>query len=532
MTAVAATLLSCRLARLGAVPTVELEYLAPAEFDLSAVRDYLPAPLHVDGERFEGGERAFYDTFDRRLRAKQLRLIHEDGFLRLFGAGSRELGAVASPSAPATIRPDELEAGALRTSVAAACEVRTLLRTARVRSDRRLVPVLDDEGKTVARLVAEDAVVVGGNDADNSLRPRLRLVAVRGYERAAERVRKVLEDELRLAPAAEPLEDEAITRSGGSPRGVSPNVELELSADMPAERAAAALSLRLLDVIESNLPGTIADIDIEFLHDLRVAVRRTRALQRELKKVFPPDELAHFRAEFKWVQQASGTTRDLDVYLLELDQFTEEVPEPQRSHLKLLRTLLREQRGSERAQMEQALRSERAGKLFVDWREFLERLPSEPADERPSAATPIGEMAAWRIERVYRRMVRMGADIDDDSPAEALHDLRKKGKELRYLLEFFSPLFPSKVTKPMGKTLKSLQDALGRFQDREVQSHMIRGLGSEIATRPGGADALMAIGVLLERLEEHQHDARAEFSERFAAFSAAEQRELVKKTFG
>jgi hypothetical protein len=61
---------------------------------------------------------------------------------------------------------------------------------------------------------------------------------------------------------------------------------------------------------------------------------------------------------------------------------------------------------------------------------------------------------------------------------------------------------------------------------------MIRGLGSEIATRPGGADALMAIGVLLERLEEHQHDARAEFSERFAAFSAAEQRELVKKTFG
>jgi hypothetical protein len=37
--------------------------------------------------------------------------------------------------------------------------------------------------------------------------------------------------------------------------------------------------------------------------------------------------------------------------------------------------------------------------------------------------------------------------------------------------------------------------------------------------------------VLIERLHEQMADARAEFSERFAAFSAPEQRALVKKTF-
>jgi hypothetical protein len=42
----------------------------------------------------------------------------------------------------------------------------------------------------------------------------------------------------------------------------------------------------------------------------------------------------------------------------------------------------------------------------------------------------------------------------------------------------------------------------------------------------------MATGMLVERLKEQQDAARAEFSERFAAFSAAEQRKLVKKTFG
>ena len=39
-------------------------------------------------------------------------------------------------------------------------------------------------------------------------------------------------------------------------------------------------------------------------------------------------------------------------------------------------------------------------------------------------------------------MVKMGTAIDDDSPAEDLHELRKVGKELRYLLEFFASLYP------------------------------------------------------------------------------------------
>jgi CHAD domain-containing protein len=181
--------------------------------------------------------------------------------------------------------------------------------------------------------------------------------------------------------------------------------------------------------------------------------------------------------------------------------------------------------------MERNLRSARTEAVLGDWPDFLERLPSLPVDDRPQAVTPIGEVAARRIDKVYRRMVKMGRAIGDDSPHEDLHDLRKKGKELRYLLEFFTPLFPSKVTKPMVKTLKALQDTLGRFQDREVQAAMLRGLAPEVAQRPGGAEAVMAMGVLVERLQEQQDAARAEFHERFEAFSAPDQRRLVKSTF-
>ena len=77
----------------------------------------------------------------------------------------------------------------------------------------------------------------------------------------------------------------------------------------------------------------------------------------------------------------------------------------------------------------------------------------------------------------------MGTAIDDDSPAEDLHELRKVGKELRYLLEFFASLYPPEVGKPFVKTLKGLQDQLGRFQDHEVQANKLRELAPDVKDR-------------------------------------------------
>jgi CHAD domain-containing protein len=503
------------------------EYLPPADFDLALFAERLAAPLHLAPETEDDGERVFYDTFDRRLRGKDLRLAREQDKLRLWNDGARELGAVTWTADAESIEPQDLPAGTLREAIAPVCDPRVLLRIAHLRSERRVTAVLDDEGKTVARIVCENASVAGGAP----LRPRLHLIGVRGYDKELARVRTVLEDDFGLQEATERLEDEAVLRAGGAARGLPPGAELALTADLPADRAAVGLSLRLLHSIEANMPGTLADLDTEFLHDLRVAVRRTRALQRELKKVFPPNDVAHFRREFKWLQQVTGTSRDLDVYLLEFDDFTTAVPPHQRDALGLLRSLLEEHRARERVVMDTALRSDRTNDLLSGWADFLERLPTSPVDDRPQAVTPIGEVAAQRIDKVYRRMVKMGAAISVDSSHEALHDLRKKGKELRYLLEFFAPLFPGKVTKPMVKTLKALQDTLGRFQDREVQAEMVRNLGPELASRPGGAGALMAMGVLVERLGEQQGAARSEFAERFAAFSSAEQQALVKATF-
>jgi CHAD domain-containing protein len=277
-----------------------------------------------------------------------------------------------------------------------------------------------------------------------------------------------------------------------------------------------------------NLGGAIAGTDTEFLHDLRVAVRRTRSVLRELRSVFDPDALEHFRAEFRWLQQVTGDARDLDVYVLEFEAFRGLVPKSMRVELEPLLAVLVARRATARRRMARALHSPRAVSLLSDWSLFLDQL-GDGGVVGGGASRPIGELAGGRIRSVYRLMRRMGAAIDAASPAAEYHELRKKGKELRYLLELFgAPLYPPEVVRPMIRTLKALQDVLGRHQDREVQQAMIYSLVPEVSDRPR---TLLALGALVQRLGEDELAARAAFAERFEVFASKSQRALVRETF-
>jgi CHAD domain-containing protein len=509
------------------------ELLPPDSLTLDATRVVLSSGVAVDDGNPRELDRIFYDTFDGLLHAEGLALVHEEGRLVLLdGHTGGERAVLPAPRPTAPVSPSSLAPGALRDALCDVCGIRVLLALVHVHSRVRPMRVLDDERKTVVRIRLEEPELVSVNGADTMLRPRVRLGAVRGYDDELQRVVDALEADLGFKAADQPLVDEAVRAAGGVPGGIQSKLKVALRPDQRSDDAAAGVLLRLLEVIEANLDGTVADIDTEFLHDLRVSVRRSRAVQRELKRVFPPDELARFRGEFKWIQQATGDARDLDVYVLEFDEYQAMVPEAMRDDLDPLRAVLRERRERAHEEMVRALRSERAQKLFTEWREFLDGLVAAPGFERPDAAVPISEVAGKRIRKVYKRMVKLGTAIEPSSPAEEYHELRKKGKELRYLLELFAaPLYPEEVVKPMIKTLKSLQDVLGRHQDREVQVDTVRALAGEVASLPDGPGALMAMGVLVERLGEDEQAARGAFAERFDAFASKDQRQLVKETF-
>jgi CHAD domain-containing protein len=309
-------------------------------------------------------------------------------------------------------------------------------------------------------------------------------------------------------------------------------VDVEMQPVERSDVVVARVLLRLREIQEQNLPGTLVGTDIEYLHDFRVAIRRTRSVLREMRGVFAPADLERVRASFKWLQDQTSATRDLDVYLRDFEELRAMAPAAMQSDLAPLHALLTARHQGARAAMEEGLRSEQARALNTEWLEILEVLVLEDEAERPDAARPVADLAAERIRRVHRRMVRMGRAILPDSPRANYHELRKKGKELRYLLELFAkPVFDDEVVRPMIKSLKGLQDVLGLHQDREVQMEMLKEIAQSLVSKPGGAGALMAIGVLIERLEADAEAARGSFAASFAEFASEGQCKLVADAF-
>ncbi len=310
------------------------------------------------------------------------------------------------------------------------------------------------------------------------------------------------------------------------------SARVKMTADERADLAVARVLLRLLQIQDANLPAVLADADVEFLHDYRVAIRRTRAVLREMRGVFEPGALRRVRDSFKWLQDQTSATRDLDVYLHEFEELKALAPAAARADLEPIEPLLRERQRQARAAMERALTGDRARTLRAEWLETLQSLVLEDAAARPDAAGPVGKLAAQRIRKVHGKMVRMGRAITPNSRPQEYHELRKTGKELRYLLELFgAPLFDPEVVRPLVRALKGLQDVLGLHQDREVQIEMLRELAHELATRPGGPQALIAVGTLIERLELDAAGARDSFAASFAEFASEAQCKLVAKAF-
>ena len=456
-------------------------------------------------------DRTYYDTFDG--------LLYDAGLTLSIQGGVRTL-TTRDGTPP--------ESGVSAESVIG---VRALLPVAKVRLRTQILNVLDERDKTVCRIVLE---------APEGLPERVRLLGMRGYDRERDRINEFLVASGLFAPARAPLVDDAVLAADGNPAGTRSKVEVGIDAGDRADVAVASVLARLTEIMDANLPGTLADTDTEFLHDYRVAIRRTRAVMRELRGVFPATRLDRLRAEFKWLQEVTGPTRDLDVYLLEFERLRQVAPPGMRPDLDPLLAVLRIWHAAARKQMDSDLASERARALRVDWGRLVSQLPALAEEERPGvphqirpdAARPIDEVAAERIWRLHRRMVKMGRAITADSDPEEYHELRKKGKELRYMLELFAlPLHDPDVIKPMIRALKGLQDVLGVHQDRDVQAVMLKRLGEQVAAQPGGPAALMAMGALLDRIQGEARTARNQFAASFDEFASDAQRKLVEETF-
>jgi CHAD domain-containing protein len=353
------------------------------------------------------------------------------------------------------------------------------------------------------------------------------VTGVRGYPGPARKASALLAGVPGVTHASQDVFIAALTALGRHPADYSSSVAAEITAEMPAPVAVARLLLRLLDTLESNVDGVLRDIDTEFLHDLRVAVRRSRSAVKLLGMVLPDELAEHYKAEFKWLGDVTTPVRDLDVHLLGFDAMAGQLQAASPADLEPLRAFLVRRRAREFRRLSAALRGPRTRAIADDWRKALLEIRDTggPRRRRPTASA----LALSTTGRAFRRVAAQGGAITPVSPPESLHDLRKRAKELRYLLEFFAPLHDPVAYRKVVGDLKQLQDCLGEFQDSEVQRDEIRTLADAmLAERAAPAATLLAMGEIAATLARGQAEARDEFAARFARFAGPRGRERVR----
>ena len=316
----------------------------------------------------------------------------------------------------------------------------------------------------------------------------------------------------------------AAERTGVELRGWRGPVRPDLDRHTPALIGLRAVLRSFADALDANWQGAIDHVDDEFLHDLRIAVRQTRSLLGQSRRVLPKEVRREQREAFKWLGTVTSPARDLDVYVAGWADLTSLLDPVDAAALEPVLAHLAGQRAEAHGEVARALGSPHANRIRATWRAWLD-LPEEGLGGGKHAEDHLGAVIGSRILAAQEQVLQRGRGIDADSPAAELHELRKDGKQLRYLLEGFGHLGGKKRSKATITHLKQLQDNLGAFQDAEVQADRLRTSLAELAdaaeshTEASLPPGTLAAGErLATALDRRREDARAAFDTRFAAY--------------
>jgi inorganic triphosphatase YgiF len=276
-------------------------------------------------------------------------------------------------------------------------------------------------------------------------------------------------------------------RSGALPV-VRPADPIDLPGDATLGRAIAAIAQDCLQQIGANAELVATGDDPEAIHQMRVGLRRMRALIALVRREVPSARLGRLRGALRGLATLLGDVRDLDVFIAErIDPLL-----ARRRGDAALETLredavaLREER---RIALRSALRSGRHARLLLELGRWLASLEDRPeresagdgeaesgdgADEPPPSPLARGaeSFARAALTRLERRVKKRAETALSESPS-ARHELRIALKKLRYAGEFFRSFYGRKESKRYLRRLGRLLDLLGTQNDLETADRLV-----------------------------------------------------------
>jgi inorganic triphosphatase YgiF len=259
-----------------------------------------------------------------------------------------------------------------------------------------------------------------------------------------------------------------------------------LKPEMTVEAVLQHCGSACLALVLRNEPAALAG-DAEGLHQMRVAIRRLRAVLSGVKRMLPTEQYRWVTEELKWLAHALGPARNWDVIV---DGIV--APVGGASFGQQERDVLTRACGGERSrahrEAETAIRSVRYTKALLQLlRWFTARAWREQLVSEHSALllAPIGEVAPRLISRRYKQVCKASrnfAELD----SEQRHRLRIAVKKLRYAIDLLQALFANDAVARFLKNLKPLQDELGHANDLRVARDLFAGLQISEIDRAAG----------------------------------------------
>jgi triphosphatase len=304
--------------------------------------------------------------------------------------------------------------------------------------------------------------------------------AQRLFELARELARDV---PLRLGHASKAERGYALAREALAPPQKARAVPLVQW--LPAGAALRRIAAACIEQMQANEEGMLEGHDPEYLHQLRVGLRRLRSCIGLVGMGVGKEAVAPLTEELRWLGAALGPARDWDVFTTEtLARLAPEFPGVEGLRAFRARCALLRRRHGEAARA--AVRSPRYTALLLTLGETFARddlaglrRPSETGNadaaapsERPTLSAPIGEFAAFVLDRRHRRLRKRGAEVPKATP-EARHQVRIAAKKLRYAAEFFGSLYAHKRVQRYIGALEELQDILGVVNDAAVIGRLL-----------------------------------------------------------
>ncbi len=487
-------------------------YLITDNKNATAFLPLLCRQFTITEEKIYQGMQHYYDTFDWRLYNNDLQLFSrgEQYTLNSYKKGTVSHSLILTRS-PVFIT-DFPGRTNIRKILKPIIEMRALSIIFSVRVGITHIRVLNNDKKTIARMILQTARL-----SRNQSFLLIQIVPLRGYVNQAAKLRRW-------------IDGQNISRAGSdffllicqlkkiTPGLYSTKLHDDLQPELSVSETVHRYHAGLHKVMQQNEDGIIRDIDTEFLHDYRVAVRRIRSLYSQAKQVLPDSLIKKIKIDYGALGKVTNRMRDIDVYLLNIKKYLDLMPANQREYITPFFESLKSERVTEHRKLVRFLRSEKYTDMIRYWTDHLNKTPvSSETDMK------ILDFARIKLKNYFDKVLDLGQKIRPDSPANLVHKLRIECKKLRYLLEFYSGLFAPEAIRTLIRQLKILQDNLGEFNDYSIQQINLNSYIDKLPLQnEPDKKHITALGFLVGKLNERQIKVRKDFAKAFRKFSGPE----------